>query len=130
MKVIGWTGWDDPRYPEDDLNEPMPVFEERRQATIEELRKRNYHLDGFYHQGGELGVPVFDDGGWLRVTYRTWGQIMADAFPRETGGDSMSYVVWAWHFSDDKGAMNLPKKEDYPDYVFWDQTNVVNREPI
>ena len=117
MRVIGWTNWHDPRYLQDDLSDPL--FEERWQTAIEELRRHNYHMDGFYHQDGELGVPVFDDGGWLRVSYRTWGQLMAEAYPQEVGHHPMAYVEWAWTWSGEKDREVLPQREDYPDYDFW-----------
>ena len=122
MKVIGWTRWYDPRYPEEDLHEPQSLFEERWQATVEELRKHNYHMDGFYHQEGELGVPVFDDGGWMHLSHRSWGRLMAESYPEETGDDLFAYVVWAWKMENNAPEMVLPKKEDYPDYEFWDQS--------
>ena len=116
MKVIGWTNWYDPRYPDDFSNDPL--LEERKQAVAEELRKHNYHINGFYHQSGERGVPVFDDGNWLRVTFRTWGQIMADAFPEETGVGQRAYVQWAWAPPGGPDNMILPKQEDYPDFDY------------
>ena len=35
MKVIGWTGWDDPRYP-DDYGDDL-LLEERKKVVVEEL---------------------------------------------------------------------------------------------
>ena len=35
MKVIGWTGWDDPRYPDDYGDDPL--LEERKKVVVEEL---------------------------------------------------------------------------------------------
>jgi len=118
VKVIGWTGWDDPRYREDYLSDPL--FEEHRNAVIDELQKRNYHFSGFYHQGGELGVPVFDDGDWFKVSYRTWGQIMADAYPEEMTKAKSAYIVWAWCSPCEPKDMIIPRREDYPDYEFWE----------
>ena len=120
MKVIGWTGWDDPRYREDYLSDPL--FEEHRNAVIDELRKRNYHFSGFYHQGGELGVPVFDDGDWFKVSYRTWGQIMADAYPEEMGQTKSAYIEWAWCSPCEPKDMIIPRREDYPEYDFWKES--------
>ena len=118
MKVIGWTGWEDPRYREDYLSDPL--FEEHRNAVIEALREHNYHFSGFYHQGGELGVPVFDDGDWFKVSYRTWGQIMADAYPEEMTKAKSAYIVWAWCSPCEPKDMIIPRREDYPDYEFWE----------
>ena len=106
MKVIGWTGWDDPRYPDDYGDDPL--LEERKNVVIEELRKHNYHISGYYHQGGKRGVPVFDDGNWLRISFRSWGQIMADAYPEEMAQAKSAYIVWAWCSPCDPKDMTIP----------------------
>ena len=89
------------------------MFDSRFDAFVLELRKRGYHFTGFYHQGGEYGVPVFDDGGWLRVSFRQWGAIMAKAFPEEVGTDKMAYIHWAWTWDDDQSLIKYPNPEDY-----------------
>ena len=86
----------------------------------------NYHFSGFYHQGGELGVPVFDDGDWFKVSYRTWGQIMADAYPEEMTQAKSSYTVWAWCSPCEPKDMILPRRNDYPDFEFWEGPFPVN----
>lgn len=94
MRVIGWTNWDDSRDIHTYRNDPL--YNDRRNAVIRELREKGYRFSGSYHQNGEYGVPVFDDGKALAVTQRSWGAIMADAFPKEVGTDEYAYCVWAW----------------------------------
>ena len=118
MKVIGWTGWDDPRYPDDYGDDPL--LEERKKVVVEELRKHNYHISGYYHQGGKRGVPVFDDGNWLRISFRSWGQIMADAYPEEMAQAKSAYTVWAWCSPCEPKDMITPRRGDYPEYDFWE----------
>ena len=95
MRIIGWTAWHDPRFP-DEHNDPL--FGERRAEVVEELKRRDYHFTGYYHQEGECGVPIFDDGGALRVSFRSWGQIMADAWPEEKCPEHNAYIRWAWWY--------------------------------
>lgn len=92
-----------------------PLFEEHRKSIIDELRKHNYHISGFYHRGGEFGgVPIFDDEDWFKVFLRTWGQIMADAYPEEMTQAKSAYNVLAWCSPSEPKDMTIPRKEDYP----------------
>ena len=93
MKVIKWVTWDDKH---DDDIESKEELDAMADAVVEELRKTNYHFDGSYHQNGYYGVPVLDNGKYFQVTQRTWGGIMAEAFPEEFDNpeDPYNYVVW------------------------------------
>ena len=119
MRIIGWTAWHDPRYT-DEIDDDMQL-EERKAAVVKELKRHNYHFTGYYHQEGKFGVPVFDDGGTLRVSFRSWGQIMADAWPEETGAEKSAYIIWAWYPPAGWESMIAPTKEDYPDFEPWDE---------
>lgn len=95
MKVIRWDEWDDLRWREV-AEMDKDEREEADKAVIEALRETGYHFDGGYHQNGLYGVPVFDNGKYYEVSMRSWGGIMARAFPEEFDDPSnqMNYVRW------------------------------------
>lgn len=90
MKVVRWTEWD---Y---DYHFDYKDIEEVSKAVAAELRNKGYRFDGHYHQNGDYGVPVLDDGRHVQVTQRTWGGIMAMAYPEEFDNpeDPYNYVIW------------------------------------
>ena len=90
MKVVRWAEWS---Y-ENDFD--YSDIEEVSKVVAAELRNKGYHFDGSYHQNGDYGVPVLDDGRHVQVTQRTWGGIMAMAYPEEFDNpdDPYNYVVW------------------------------------
>ena len=90
MKVVRWAEWS---Y-ENDFD--YSDIEEVSKVVAAELRNKGYHFDGSYHQNGDYGVPVLDDGRHIQVTQRTWGGIMAMAYPEEFDNpdDPYNYVVW------------------------------------
>jgi len=98
MKIIGWTEWDNPKYRErfewgDTYS--SKEYDEHIQCIINELKEKGYKFSGDYHQNGDSGVPIFDDYTVFQCTQRTWGAIMAMAYPKEDD-DSLAYVRWAW----------------------------------
>lgn len=100
MKTVGWTEWDNPRYR--DMFSIGKVYTQSEIDTVksivaEELRSKGYKFTGSYHQDGDFGVPVFDTGEVFQCSQRTWGSIMADAYPNEIdNSDGLGYTVWAW----------------------------------
>lgn len=113
MKIVGWTWAEDPQYKE--MFPPgegtFEEFDAAREIVIKELRDKGYKFTGYYHQGGDFGVPVFDTGEKLVCSYRTWGGIMADAYPEEVdNSDGFGYTEWAW-ITDRE--MILPSEDDY-----------------
>lgn len=95
MKIIGWTNWDSSCY--DIINHRNNKIEEAIELTINELRKNNYKFTGDYHQNGDYGVPIFDNGAILKCSQREWGRIMASAYPNEIDdSDGLGYCTWAW----------------------------------
>lgn len=120
MKVIGWTSWCDPRYPDKDLNDCL--FKERWAATIDELRKHNIRFSGFYHQRDDYGVPVFDDGKAFHVSFRSWGHIMAEAYPETVSDNIFGYAQWAWASPGDQGSVSPPIPDIYPDFLPWNRS--------
>ena len=93
MKVVRWTEWDDEH--NDDI-ESCREIEEMSEVVAKELREKGYHFNGSYHQNGDYGVPVFDNGKYFQVTQRTWGGVMAMAYPEEFDNpdDPYNYIVW------------------------------------
>ena len=92
LEVVGWTFWGDPQYPR------VPWIDEAHdrpyeQAVIAELRNRNYHFTGSYHQHGRFGVPVLNDGKQYSVSMRHWGRLMAEAWELE---GKHAYLSWSW----------------------------------
>lgn len=105
MKITGWTWYDNPEYKE------MFPIEERREPSwngwdkidkverlvADELRKHGYKFTGSYHQDGDFGAPIIDDAWLYMCSCRTWGHIMAMAYPEEIdNSDGYGYTVWAW----------------------------------
>lgn len=106
MKISKWSEWNPEKY-KDFENES-----EREKATeilIGNIRENRYHFNGYYHQYGGHGAPVFDNGMQLRFTFRGWGEIMAKAYPDEVNNnDGFGYCAWAW-MSADKKLLKYPE---------------------
>lgn len=100
QKIVGWTCYDDPDHEELFKIGEVVSWEdiiEIEEMIADELREKGYMFSGFYHQGGEYGCPLFDNGKWYGVSYRRWGAIMAMAHPETIGGvKDHAYVNWAW----------------------------------
>ena len=102
MRIVGWTEWDDPQY-----EDMFPIgggaihssadVDAAEAVIAEELRANGYKFTGDYHQNGDYGVPIFDTGKVFQCTQRTWGAIMAKAYPEEIdNSDGYGYLKWAW----------------------------------
>lgn len=107
MKIVKWDKFDSEKY------KPFETIEEIKQARmliINELRDNGYHFSGYYHQNGEHGSPVFDNGKQYRTSLRVWGEIMADAYPEEIdNSEGMGYCIWAWDMYDVDSLIKYPK---------------------
>lgn len=79
-------------------------------AVVNNLRENGYHFSGDTHQSYEFGVPIIDDKYILCVSMRTWGGIMAEAFPNEIdNSNGLGYVMWSWYNSKTQdGKTKLP----------------------
>ena len=105
MKIIGWTWYGNPDYVEMfpiGLNtEPNCDWNrhEVEKVIVEELRNKGYRFTGDYHQNGDFGVPIFDNGMVATFTKRQWGALMYKAYPNEEGyEEGLEYVKWAWNW--------------------------------
>mgnify|MGYP005758751113 FL=1 len=104
MKIVEWGMYDSERY-EDVLGEERALAEN---IIIQEMRENDYHFNGYYHQNGQHGTPIFDNGKQYHATLRGWGAIMARAYPNEIDdSDGMGYTEWAWD--------SVHHKEKYPE---------------
>lgn len=66
-------------------------------AVIKELRENCYHFTGNAHQNEDYGTPIIDDKYILCLSQRSWGALMADAFPNEIdNSEGLGYIKWAW----------------------------------
>ena len=114
MKVTGWTWWGDPEYiGMDVVIEDDPKYQQYLQwleftktrwdeidaAVIDALREGGYMFTGSFHQCGDTGCPIIDGKYLAEYSQRSWGDIMARAYP-ETVGDKYEkgyeYLAWAW----------------------------------
>ena len=110
MKIVRWTFWKDPEYPEadwdpNDENNPYVL------SIIDAIRNPGCRFDGYGHQYNRYGVLVFDDGKQYAASMREWGYIMAKALGIE--GDD-AYLIWAW---------DPPEEEQlvFPDPSEWNE---------
>lgn len=98
MEVTGWTWWGNPKYKdlEDvDAVSEEPIWLNGYDVVFKNIKEHGYHFDGYAHQNAEFGVPILDDKYLFQVTQRTWGAIIAKAFPEEfDDADDWRYVRW------------------------------------
>ena len=88
-RVIGWTNFEND-YPNLDGSN-IRTFKAARKAVIKEIREQGYRFAGDAHQYAENCCPVLNSGECLRLSYRSWGALMAEALG-ETG--PMAYMNW------------------------------------
>lgn len=98
MQVTGWTDYENPLYQDwFELERTQEELDEAKRVIANTLRAQGYMFSGYYHQGGIFGVPVLDNKWRYEVSFRTWGGIMAMAYPDLIdNSDGMGYVEWAW----------------------------------
>lgn len=109
MKVVKWSEWDD-AYEENFIKSNHRLLsynDEEYDAVISEIREKGYKFPGEYHQNGDYGVPIFDNGKPFMVTRRTWGYVMSKAWPEDIEAwrsrreirqqkPDCDYVAFAW----------------------------------
>lgn len=110
MKIVGWTWYGVHRC----VRLSPKTLEETKQIKkiiAEELRNKGYKFTGDYHQNGDYGVPIFDNGMIYECSQREWGDIMVQAYPDEIdNSDGMGYCTWAWLPPE---PMIVPDEKDY-----------------
>ena len=105
MKIVKWvTGLDHTKNPpkllypafgeklvgrpHDELHRAWQEVEDIVKACI---RRNGFKFSGEYHQYGECGLPMFDDGSVLFCSWRHWGSIMAEAWDPD-GAKGLDYM--------------------------------------
>lgn len=99
MKIIGWTDYSNPKYENMFPFGGTQTWQEVNKVEeliAKEVREKGYKFTGDYHQNGDYGAPVFDNGKMYKGSQRDWGGIMAMAYPEEHVHDGYEYCRWAW----------------------------------
>ena len=93
------------------LSSTYEAYLQVEEAITNELRNNGYKFTGDYHQNGNFGVPILDNGKVYQCSQRCWGEIMVKAYPDEIdNSDGMGYCKWAW---DEPEEMKLPNNDKY-----------------
>ena len=140
MKIVKWTqGLDltdlskpkllypvyDAEYWKKTPEERQRFWEESDRVVVECIRRNGFRFGGFYHQGGEFGMPMFEDGTVFFVSLRHWGHLMYEAWEPE-GKDPYGYALYAWDY--EVGKCKYPESET--DFVQPDESGNVGNEDI
>lgn len=88
FRVIGWTYYDDGRYPARE-----ELSESAYRAIVSEIRKRGYRFGGDSHHFRRGCTPVLNDGTRVCFSQRAWGALMAEAWGIDDT-DGYAYMVW------------------------------------
>ena len=125
MKIIKWVkGVDDsnkgkPRllyheFWESCMNKPdeecKRLMREAENAVIDCIRRNGFKFGGSYHQYGDFGMPMFEDGTVFFCSMRHWGSIMAEAWNVEDKR-GYGYVKFAWEDSMADNGGKVPTSE-------------------
>lgn len=71
-------------------------------AVLECVRDNKYHFTGDAHQNASWGTPIVDDKYIVCLSQRSWGGLIATAFPDEIDdSDGYGYIKWAWTVPED-----------------------------
>ena len=102
LKVVGWTDYDS-NFPS--ISVTNEEVSEVLAVVVEAIREGEYMISGQDHQCASAGVPVFDNGTCFRASMRSWGSIMAFAYP-EFNGQKTNYMDF---YMSTVGEENLPE---------------------
>lgn len=122
MKVVKWVGakydksGDSPRLIYRVVGEYAPEGGKRgngqtaEEAVIESIRRNRFKFGGTYHQNGEHGLPMFEDGSVFFVSMRAWGDVMARAW---SGLENTvyDYIDFAWENDMPNDGGKVPKSD-------------------
>ena len=97
LTVIGWADYENKNFQDSDFSSDEK-FENACNAVIEKIREKQLSFSGSHHQWAEHCVPVLSDHTAFRVSQRTWGKIMAEAWNVTDPG---SYEDW-YLYNDNK----------------------------
>lgn len=109
-KVIGWTDWNDDKYPESDGSVAINL------AIAECVRESGYRFGGDSHQNRTGCCPVLNNGTRVCYSLRGWGAIMAAALNIDDS-DGYAYMEWymdSWTRTGLVGIESSPRELIYP----------------
>jgi hypothetical protein len=81
--------------------------EKARHLTVKYMKENELKFSGTYHQGGDNGVPLFNNGFVLCLSQRDWGALMAEVCDIN---EALAYCAWAWRAP-------IDEIEKYPDMI-------------
>lgn len=80
-----------------EIHEINKICDDCYKAVVECIRENGYHFNGNDHQNAPWGCPIIDNKYIVCLSMRSWGGIMAEAYPDEIdNSDGYGYVKWAW----------------------------------
>lgn len=90
-----------------EVHEVNNLCEECYKAVVKCVRENNFHFTGDAHQNCDFGTPIIDDKYIFCLSQRSWGGLIADAFPDEIDdSEGYGYLKWAWTPA---GEIKMPK---------------------
>ena len=102
IKVVDWFSWKDveelfptfdkmPIFKRCNLYHEAPYDEAHKEAIIKDIIKNDYIISGESHQSNDCPcVPVCNDG-YITLSMRAWGDLMAQAMNRKEKTDKYDY---------------------------------------
>lgn len=96
-----------------EINAAEKLLMDIKQTVIDDVRANGYHFFGEQHQGAIYGAPIVDDKYILRLSMRSWGDIIAKAFPEEVKDAEIGYryTTWAWYNDELKDKVKTPSDD-------------------
>ena len=99
-----WDSMQGSDFSSDEMNRRLSEAED---AVIDEIRANGYCFGAGYHQHGDFGTPLLDNGKVLFCYLRQWGRIMYRAH-NPNGNDPMGYCLYAFDDLDPR-EVKIPK---------------------
>lgn len=88
LKVIGWIDYDDTYFE----TARGTIYELR--AVAKEIKENGYKFGGNDHEDHSCCCPVLSNGKALRLSWRSWGYVMAMAYDLKTKDGDYNYILW------------------------------------
>jgi hypothetical protein len=119
LKFVGWFSYKDidemftslgeiPALKDKPIYHEAPYDEAHKDAIIKEIVDNNYIICGDTHQSEKYNcIPVFEDG-YIFLSMRSWGGLMAEAMNIIEGEDKYTYIDF-YMAGTYEGKENLPK---------------------
>lgn len=88
IKVIGWIDYDNFNF--GTCEETDEIID----AVIKDILTHGYKFGGDDHENMLNCCPLLSNGKALRLSWRSWGYIMAKAYNLKTQDGSYNYILW------------------------------------